>query len=480
MEILPANRAFHPQGAGFDILYCKEDLVLVDAGTGTGKTRACLEKLHACAEKYPGMRGLILRKTRKACTDTCLVTFEEEVVPEGHPCLKGGKREGRHSYVYPNRSEIVVGGMDDPQKIMSSQWDFCLANEAIELLEDDVQALMTRMRNGKMPYHIVILDTNPSAPTHWIWRMYLAGNLPRIPTTLKDNRRFWDEKTGEYTKEGRDYLDKLERFLTGSRRDRLLEHRWSTAEGARWPQADEAVHLFDLSTQFPQGVPEGFTKFISIDHGLRNPYCALWHMVDYEGDLWTYREDYQTGCTADVQAERVLRLSDANEKYYAVFIDPSMKAQTARATARAPADKSAADFYIETLGSDPRFGPVVASIKDPSKAYPIMDALLNRNNRFANWHIERSCKNLWDELVGAVFYKSPQGMWTEDLDPKCPDHALTSAAFGCASHFKPPESNKAWEWNMEDLQDKIHKAREEESIANFMRRTKQGRSRVRY
>ena len=41
----------------------KVDILVKDApeAAGTGKSRAALEKLHFAAEKYPGMRGLILR-----------------------------------------------------------------------------------------------------------------------------------------------------------------------------------------------------------------------------------------------------------------------------------------------------------------------------------------------------------------------------------------------------------------------------------
>lgn len=465
----PENRPYAPQGQAIEILLAKDEVVMTDGGVGTGKSRACLEKLFACAQKYPGMRGLILRKTRKSCTETCLVTWEEEVVPLGHPCMRGGSRLNRHSYRFPNGSEIVVGGMDNPTKIMSSQWDFVYINEGLEMTQEEVEAVLTRMRNGKMPYQIILIDTNPDAPTHWLWKAHLEGRLRRIPTTLKDNRRFYSESRGELTPEGASYVAKLGR-LTGSRRDRLVNHMWSIAEGAMFPQCDPNEHLFDFEQVWPQGIPESFSRMIHVDHGLRNPYCALWTAIDFDGNAWTYQEDYETGCPADIQAQRI-RDKSHGHRFYAIYMDPSMWAQSAFATARPTAlrgtQKSAADIYSEILGKDDRFGPLVPSLKDPSQGYPTLHSLLNRHdascpkleggqcqcqgNGFPNWYIERRCTNLWEELNSAVFYRSPQGIWQEIMDPKCPNHAITAAAFGLAKHFEVPMAAASDELTIETL-----------------------------
>src|ERR1700738_4641358 len=84
-SISRGNRPYQPFGnarvawrsAGGEILLC--------GPAGTGKSRVLLEKLHFCADKYAGMRGLIVRKTRESITQTAMVTFEEKVLPEG--CL---------------------------------------------------------------------------------------------------------------------------------------------------------------------------------------------------------------------------------------------------------------------------------------------------------------------------------------------------------------------------------------------------------
>jgi hypothetical protein len=45
----------------------------------------------------------------------------------------------------------MIGGMDKPTKIMSSEYDFIYVQEAIELTETDWENLTTRLRNGRCP-----------------------------------------------------------------------------------------------------------------------------------------------------------------------------------------------------------------------------------------------------------------------------------------------------------------------------------------
>jgi hypothetical protein len=67
------TEAYRPWGAAAEVFRCWEDEVLLSGPGGTGKSRAYLEKLHLCALKYPGMRGLIVRKTRVSLTDPAQV-----------------------------------------------------------------------------------------------------------------------------------------------------------------------------------------------------------------------------------------------------------------------------------------------------------------------------------------------------------------------------------------------------------------------
>jgi PBSX family phage terminase large subunit len=225
------QRAFRPYGKALDLLYDKRDEIILSGPAGTGKSRACLEKMHLCALKYPGMRGLIVRKTRSSITESTLVTFEEHVLPLGSPIVNGPQRNQRQAYHYPNGSQIVIGGLDKPTKIMSTEYDMIYVQEAIEVTENAWEALTTRLRNNKMPFQQLIADTNPDSPYHWLKQRHTRGQLVMLESRHEDNPVMWDVLNNRPTAFGEKYLAKLNR-LTGVRYQRLRKGAWVAAEGA--------------------------------------------------------------------------------------------------------------------------------------------------------------------------------------------------------------------------------------------------------
>jgi hypothetical protein len=470
---------YRAQGACDDIFACTDEAFVTAGPAGTGKTRAVLTKIFLRAEKYPGSRHLICRQTRKSCTESCLVEWEA-ILPPGHPCIGRRQRDGRTSYVFPNGSVVVVGGLDDPGKLYSSQWDTIYVNEGIEATDDAIEILASRLRNGKCGYHQLIIDTNPGPPTHWLKKWIDDNRITHIPTTHRDNARYYDEDKGDWTEEGHRYIVGVLQKMTGARYDRLYLGKWSTPEGARWPYFDPRVHQFSKEQLWPQGVPEWYAKWVSIDHGFGNPYCALWHCQDGEGNLYTFREDYDVGLTADIQAERVAELSKANEKYSEVILDPSMWHQDPRAQPnKHTREVSAAEIYTKRLGTKDdvgycQFGPVVPGTRvTREQMFLTLDKYLQRDNGWPDWFIDYSCTNLRDELIGAVLNRNKTtGIWSEDLDPTCPDHALTSAGFGFVTRYpttKVEPKSPLQDFSHDDYNRKLRELQEEESERDFTR-----------
>ena len=52
----------------------------------------------------------------------------------------------------------------------------------------------------------------------------------------------------------------------------------------------------------PFDVPSGWQKFRAADWGYASPACCLWFAIDYDNNLWIYREFYVKKLTADVFA----------------------------------------------------------------------------------------------------------------------------------------------------------------------------------
>ena len=313
-KTLKGGRGFGPQGAMHDVLACNDDEILVEGAAGTGKTRAVLEKLHLICKQGPGVRILIVRKERKALSETVLVTFEDEVLPLGHAALAGPSRQFRGVYNYPNGSSIVLGGMDRAEKVMSSQYDVIYAPEATELTENDWEMLSTRLRNGVLGYQQGICDCNPAGPSHWLNVRARQNKMTRIRTTHHDNPRYY--ANGKWTVEGKRYQRKLEK-LTGARRKRLLEGKWAQAEGAVYPLFDPDIHVIDGYEWH-----DASRIVASKDWGYRDPGVTQIWAVDGDHRLILIDELYMTGKTIDwwIREDRLLA-----DKYNVAswFADPS-------------------------------------------------------------------------------------------------------------------------------------------------------------
>lgn len=287
-----AQRPYAARGAAVAVWKDRGPEVVLEGPAGTGKSRAALEKLHWCAQKYPGMRGLLVRKTRESMTESVLVTFESKVLPEGSPLTAGPARSGRQAYLYPNGSTVVVAGLvanghDQKARVMSTEYDMIVVAEATELSEHEWEQLTTRLRNGVMPYQQIIGECNPDAPSHWLHQRCDRSVATVYFSRHEDNPRLF-RRDGTPTAEGQTYLGRLDR-LTGVRRDRLRDGRRAAAEGLVYETYDPAVHLID---RFP--IPESWARIRVIDFGYTNPFVCQWWATDGDGRAYRYRELYMS------------------------------------------------------------------------------------------------------------------------------------------------------------------------------------------
>lgn len=296
-------RTYEPRGSALEVFHRRESEVLMSGPAGTGKSRACLEKVHAMCLKNPGLKALAVRKTGKSLASTGLVTYREHVAPEslaaGHVKWFGGSQQEPASYKYANGSRLVVGGMDDPTKIMSAEYDIAYAQEATELTVGDWEAIITRLRNGKISFQQLLADCNPSMPRHWLNQRCERRQTVMLHCRHQDNPRLW--QNGQWTPEGEEYIKKL-KALTGVRYQRLYLGLWVAAEGLIYEHWDPDVHViprFDI--------PAEWTRWWSVDFGYTNPFVLQCWAEDPDGRLYLYREIYKTRTLVEDHAKTILR-----------------------------------------------------------------------------------------------------------------------------------------------------------------------------
>jgi len=297
------THSYTPRGTARTVIECRDPEVLIVGPAGTGKSLACLEKLHLAALMNPGMRGLMVRKTAASLTTSAVVTWKRDVIPEaqqaGLVSFYGGSAQEPAQYRYANGAVVVLGGMDKSSKIMSTEYDLIFVQEATELTEDDWEALTTRLRSNVLTFQQLLADCNPSHETHW-----LKGRCDRGQTTMlfsrhEDNPLLFDED-GNVTVFGAQYIDKLD-ALTGVRHRRLRKGEWSSAEGVVYEDFDSAVHLVN---SFP--IPEDWPRWWSVDFGFTAPMVVQCYAEDPDGRLYLYREWYHTGRTVPEFCDDIL------------------------------------------------------------------------------------------------------------------------------------------------------------------------------
>jgi PBSX family phage terminase large subunit len=295
---------YQPYGTCVELFKYRGDEVLFAGPAGTGKSRACLEKIHAMALANPGFRGLIVRKTLASLGSTALITFEQHVATQhlanNEVRWFGGSAKEAACYRYKNGSTITVGGMDKSMKIMSSEYDCVYVQEATELTENDWEAITTRLRNGKVSFQQLMADANPDVPTHWLKIRCDTGKTHMIRSRHEDNPVLFDQKTMALTKEGRSYMGKLD-ALTGVRYLRLRKGIWCAAEGLVYEEWDPSINLHKRIIK----PPISWTRYITVDFGYTNPMVVQFWAEDEDGRLYLYKELYATKTTVDQMAPKI-------------------------------------------------------------------------------------------------------------------------------------------------------------------------------
>ena len=165
-------------------------LVLM-GGSGSGKSVFAAQKIILRCLLEKGHRILIIRKVAATIRGSVFQLFNDLLSDyDLRSVCEINKTERRISF--PGGSEIVMAGLDDPEKIksiagISSVW----VEEATELTESDFNQLELRVRGETIGYKQFIITFNPIDVNHWLKRRFFDTTDPNVSTlrtTYLDNR----------------------------------------------------------------------------------------------------------------------------------------------------------------------------------------------------------------------------------------------------------------------------------------------------
>jgi len=292
------GHTYTPIGGCEQLYTAHETEVLISGPAGTGKSRACLEKLHRAISKKPSSRALIVRKTRTSLTNSALVTYEEKVLENDPRVIGNVHRENRSVYRYPDGGEVVIGGLDKPTRIMSTEFDFIYVQEAIELDDRDWESLTSRLRNGVLPDQQLIGDTNPDHPHHWLKKRCESGTTRYIESHHEDNPTLFNQTLKTWTQKGLEYILRLD-GLTGVRKERLRYGRWVQAEGVIYDNFDVRFNVTIHAEYNPEwavigGADDGYVHGDGPGYATYHPRVILLGQETPQGGFHIFYELYQT------------------------------------------------------------------------------------------------------------------------------------------------------------------------------------------
>jgi len=320
------NVVFKPNtGPQTEFLASSEREVFYGGARGGGKSYAMLvDPLRYCHKQ--SHRALLLRRTMPELRD--LINHSQRLYAKAYPGAKW--REQEKEWRFPSGAKIEFGyaeNMTDALRYQGQSYTWIGIDELPQYPSPDIYNFLRsslRSVDPSIPVYMRSTGNPGNIGSQWVREMFVDPITPntafnieiKTPTGIKYiTRRFIPAKLQDnpYLMQTEDYYAMLS-SLPEVQRKQFLEGDWDAFEDSSFPEFSKSVHVVD-----PFDVPKGWQKFRAADWGYASPACVLWFAIDYDNNLWIYRELYTKKITADVFARKVLMLEKDEYIRYGVL-----------------------------------------------------------------------------------------------------------------------------------------------------------------
>jgi len=422
------------EGPQEDFLSSPERDVLYGGAAGGGKSFSLLaDPLRYCHN--PNHRGLLLRRTLDELTE--LIDKSRQLYTKAFPGARF--RESKSTWVFPSGATIWFTYLDkdkDVTRFQGQSFNWIGIDEITQYPTSYVwDYLRSRLRStdAELQEHLYMRCTaNPGGVGGWwVKKMYIEPSEPFtafpacdidtgkpllwpsghkkarqplffrkfIPARLTDNPYLMAD--GQY--------EAMLRSLPEVERKRLLEGDWDVAEGAAFPEFSRTKHVVE-----PFNMPTNWPRIRAADYGYASPSCVLWGAIDWDNNIWIYRELYVKHLTGEQLADTILEAEQLDPIPHYTILDsscwnktgfgPSIAETMMRTGVRwTPADRNRIQGKMEVhsrLADDPR-------TEEPKV------------------RIFSTCSNLIKQMAGIPLSKTN----SEDVDTKAEDHAYDALRY---------------------------------------------------
>ena len=212
---------------------------------------------------------------------------------------------------------LALRNLDDPSKYASSEFAMVAIDELTKNPRTVFDQFRSIIRWTGIEDTKFIGGTNPGEIGHvWVKKIWIDREFTNEDPD-PDEIHFVQCLPTDNPHLAKGYIEELKK-LPEKLRKAYLEGNWDVFEGQFFMEWDKNKHVVR-----PFKIPDNWKKFRTIDVGGRNGItCCYWCAVDYDGQVWVYREHYGTGMDSDEHARRITELSEG-EKYQYTVIDNS-------------------------------------------------------------------------------------------------------------------------------------------------------------
>jgi hypothetical protein len=419
---------FEPNdGPQTQFLAASEREVFYGGARGGGKSYAMLvDPLRYCHKQKH--RALLIRRTMPELRD--LINHSQQLYSKAYPGAKW--REQEKEWKFPSGARIEFGyaeNLTDALRYQGQSYTWIGIDELPQYPTEDIYNFLRsslRSVDPEIPVYMRATGNPGNVGSMWVKNMFVDPAVPntkfdiniKTPTGIKKiSRRFIPAKLEDnpYLMQTDDYYAMLA-SLPEVQRKQFLEGNWEAFEDSSFPEFNKDVHVIK-----PFDIPRNWMRFRACDWGYSSPACCLWIAVDFDNNLFVYRELYTKKITADLFARKVLEAEQGENIRYGVLdsstwarrgdIGPSIAETMILEGCRwRPSDRSPRSRIAGKLELHKRFRP------DEETGYPSLFILDN-------------CINLIRTLPMLPVDKNNP----EDVDTHAEDHAYDALRYGCMS-----------------------------------------------
>ncbi|MCA6480541.1 MAG: Terminase-like family protein [Chitinophagaceae bacterium] len=321
---------FRPNpGPQTQFLAATEKEVFYGGARGGGKSYAMLaDPLRYCDNK--NHRALILRRTMPELRD--MIAKSQQLYPRAIPGAKW--REQEKEWRFPSGARIEFGYCEtdvDAYRYLGQSYSWIGVDELPLFPTPDLWNFLRsslRSPDPTLPTFMRATGNPGCIGSAWVREMFIDPAPPNtrftidieVPTPTgvihsSISRRFVPATVFDnpYMTYDASYITMLASLPEIQRRN-FLYGDWDAFDNAAFSDFKKEVHVIE-----PFEIPHGWQRFRAADWGYTSPACCLWFAVDYDNNLYAYRELYANKLTADRFAQRVLELEEGESIRYGVL-----------------------------------------------------------------------------------------------------------------------------------------------------------------